>query len=103
MVLSLLSSMHVEYDATWPSRLGDEREREQIRAMLDGSIKEPFKQKQHQYVYRVETSVGPAYLKRTTYQSVRSILRHLLRRRCAHTSAGWEYLSTRAVQACGLP
>src|SRR5665213_690946 len=59
MVLSLLSSMHVEYDATWPSRLGDEREREQIRAMLDGSIKEPFKEKQHQYVYRVETSVAP--------------------------------------------
>jgi hypothetical protein len=70
--------------------------------MLDGSIGEPFKRKKHQSVYRIATADGTAYLKRTSYQPSRSILRHLLRGRTAHTESGWEYFAIRALQAHGF-
>lgn len=68
------------------------------RRMLDGTIDTPFKCKANQFVYRLDTPAGIYYLKRTSHQSPRSILRNLLRGRLAHTASGWEYLAIRALE-----
>lgn len=98
---SWLLQTHIEVDASCPPLL-DESDGNSFQSMLDGSIKKPFKQKRNQFVYCIDTPTGTFYLKRTVYQTPRSILRHLLRRHRAHTDSGWEYLAVRALQAHGF-
>ena len=98
-IFSWLLQTHIEVAASCPL-LTDDGDR--YHSMLDGSIAKPFKKKKYQFVYRIDTPTGCFYLKRTAYQSPRSILRHLLRGRRAHTDSGWEYLAVLALQSRGF-
>jgi len=69
-----------------------------IRALFDGALAEPFSKEPGRFVHYIKTSQGNYYLKRSTWQSPRSVLRHLLRGRSTHTDAVWEGV---AVQTLG--
>jgi hypothetical protein len=66
---------------------------------MSGAIGTPFKLKRNSSVYIVATAKGSCYLKRSEHQGPRSILRHLLRGRRAHTDCGWEYRSMLALRS----
>jgi hypothetical protein len=68
---------------------------------MSGAIGTPFKLKRNSSVYTVATAQGTCYLKRSERQGPRSILRHLLRGRRAHTDCGWEYQSILTLRGLG--
>jgi tRNA A-37 threonylcarbamoyl transferase component Bud32 len=101
IVSSWLSVVYIE-EISPSFTQGNNADCHHCQRMLDGSIAKPFKDKRHNYVYQLDTPNGTHYLKRTDYQSPRSILRHLLRMRRAHVDCVWEYLAIRALQDHGF-
>ena len=73
-----------------------------IQRMLEGSINEPFKRKGNQYVHRLEGVSGGFYLKRTSHEPARKILRNLLRGKKAYTNSGWIYIALKQLKSKGF-
>ncbi len=73
-----------------------------LAQILDGSLATPFIVKPDRFVYYLQFPQGNYYLKRSTHQTPRSVLRHLLRGRRAHTDAVSEGIAVKILESKGF-
>ncbi len=100
-VSSLFLCTHVEI-ITPESPFGKVGVSGTLTQVLDGSVTTPFSVEPGRFVYYLQSPDGNYYLKRSTYQTPRSVLRHLLRGRRAHTDAVSEGIAVRVLTDKGF-
>ncbi len=100
-ISSVFLCTHVEI-ITLESPFGSEGVSGNLTPILDGTCATPFSVEPGRFVYYLQSPDGNYYLKRSTHQTVRSVLRHLLRGRRAHTDAVSEGMAVKVLRNKGF-